>query len=68
MTIEVLLEDGPRTLPAGSTVADLIAALALPTQRTTVAVDGCHVPRAQWLSHRLGDGQRVLFFQPIVGG
>jgi thiamine biosynthesis protein ThiS len=67
-TIEVLLEDGPRRLPVGSTVADLIHTLALPLQRTTVAVNGSHVPRAQWMSHRLDHVHKVLFVQPIVGG
>lgn len=67
-TIDVHLEDGPRSLPAGSTVADLMTLLDLAPLRTTVAVDGRHVPRAQWVSHPLQHGQQVLFFRPIVGG
>lgn len=67
-TIEVRLDDGPRQLPSGSTVHDLIVLLGVPTLRATVAVDGHHVPRAHWMSHRLEDGQHVLLFQPIVGG
>jgi sulfur carrier protein len=66
--IEIQLEDRRIELPAGSTVAHLVDALQMPRQRTTVAVDGEHVPRAQWVSHRLTHGQRVLFFKPIVGG
>jgi thiamine biosynthesis protein ThiS len=67
-TIEIKLEDGHHTLPAGSTVADLVEALQLPPRAVSVAVDGSHVPRAQWLSHPLANGQQVLFFKPIVGG
>lgn len=66
--IHLLLEDGPRAMPEGSTLADLVAALGHAEKAVTTSVDGQFVPRSQWPAHRLRDGACVLFFKPIVGG
>lgn len=66
--IHILLEDGPRALPEGSTLTDLVDALGHGVQAVTTSVDGQFVPRSQWPTHRLRDGACVLFFKPIVGG
>lgn len=67
-TITVRLADRLQALPAGSTLADLVALLGHAPQSVTTAVDGRFVPREQRAAHLLRDQQRVLLFQPIVGG
>jgi sulfur carrier protein len=67
-TITVRLDDRLQVLPAGSTLADLVALLGHEPQAVTTAVDGRFVPRAQRAAQPLQDQQRVLLFQPIVGG
>ena len=68
-TITVRLEgDRVQALPAGSTLADLVALLGHAPQAVGTAVDGRFVPREQRAAQPLSDRQRVLLFQPIVGG
>jgi len=49
-------------------VADLVALLGHAPQAVGTAVDGRFVPREQRAAQPLRDQQRVLLFQPIVGG
>ncbi|HWH74043.1 MAG TPA: MoaD/ThiS family protein [Methylibium sp.] len=68
-TITVRLDDGRHErLPAGSTLAELVARLVPVPEAVTTAVDGRFVPRAAREREILQDGQTVLLFQPIVGG
>jgi sulfur carrier protein ThiS len=60
-------EKGPRemSLPAGATVADLLAALAVPeTEIVTVGVNGVLAGRDSVLA----DGDEVTMFSPMEGG
>ena len=50
------------------TLADLVALLGHAPQAVGTAVDGRFVPREQRAAQPLRDQQRVLLFQPIVGG
>lgn len=67
-TVTVQLEGGLQVLPAGSTLADLVALLGHAPQAVATAVDGCFVSREQRAAQPLRDQQTVLLFQPIVGG
>ena len=67
-TITVKLESGSTELPAGSTLAALVARLAPAPEAVATAVDGRFVPRTARATEILQDGQTVLLFQPIVGG
>jgi sulfur carrier protein len=67
-TIVLQLDDGPRELPAGSTLADLLAALNLAPEAVGTAVDGHFVPRGRRAACALRSGQSVQLFRPIVGG
>jgi molybdopterin synthase sulfur carrier subunit len=52
-------------LPAGSTLADLVAHLALPREEVKIVfVNG----RAQELDYRLAPGDQVGIFPPVGGG
>ena len=67
-TITVRLDDGPHSVAAGSSLADLLAGLGHRPDAVATAIDGRFVPREQRASERLQDGQTVLLFQAIVGG
>ncbi|HSV69041.1 MAG TPA: sulfur carrier protein ThiS [Methylibium sp.] len=67
-TITVRLDGRLERLPAGSTLAELVARLHHAPEAVTTAVDGRFVPRALREHETLQDGQTVLLFQAIVGG
>lgn len=55
-------------LPAGTTVAELAATHGADKRGCAVAVDGAVVPRGQWTSATLQDGQRVEIVRAAQGG
>lgn len=57
-----------RELPAGTTVADLVADLAAANQRFAVEVNEELVPRSLHASRALADGDRVEVVHAIGGG
>ncbi len=67
-SIRILLEDGPRNIAAGSSLADLVVELEHEEKAVSTAVNGEFVPRSQRSSTALQDGDTVLIFQAIVGG
>jgi len=56
------------SLPAGSSVADLVEALGLAGRRLAVAVNRVVVPRGRHASQRLSDGDRVEILEAVGGG
>lgn len=67
-SIRILLEDGARSVAAGSSLADLVADLGHEEKAVSTAVNGQFVPRSQRRSRLLQGGETVLIFQAIVGG
>jgi len=57
-------------LPAGTSLADAVAATGTPPDRHGIAaaVDGEVVPRDRWRQTELADGQRVEVVQAVQGG
>ena len=57
-------------LPAGATVSAAVAELGVRTPRrgVAVAIDAEVVPRGEWDSRRLADGERVEVVMAIQGG
>ena len=57
-------------LPAGSTLAEAVAAVGAPAEGRGIAaaVDGEVVPRDQWTGMALSEGQRVEVVQAVQGG
>jgi sulfur carrier protein len=53
---------------AGLTLGQLLSSMGVEGQGVTTAVNGCFVPRSQRAGMELAPGDRVLTFQPIVGG
>ncbi len=70
MSVSVKVNGENRELPAGATVASLIASLpGAPEGRgVAVAVEGEVVPRAQWPSTELHDGATVEVVVAVQGG
>lgn len=58
----------PRSMADGATVADVLAALGLPSTGVAVAVDGEVVRRADWSVSELGDGAAVEVLTAVQGG
>ena len=67
--ITITLNGEARKLPAGQTLADLIAALDAPPPSLATAVNGEFVAaRCPRRSRSCSDGDAVFTFQPITGG
>ena len=66
--IAVALDGQPNTLPAGTTLAALVARLGHAPAGVTTAVNGVFVPRGQRDDCVLAEADAVLLFKPIVGG
>jgi sulfur carrier protein len=64
----VWLNDEPRDVDAGTTVAALMAEHGVPPRGVAVAVDGEVVPRASWATVRLLEGTRVEVLTAVQGG
>ena len=67
-SIRILLEDGARSVAAGSSLADLLVELEHEEKAVSTAVNGQFVPRSQRSATVLQNGDTVLVFQAIVGG
>ena len=68
-TICVELNGSRAALEQGATVADAVEATGADSDRgVAVAVDGEVVPRSEWETTRLEDGQRVEVLRAAQGG
>jgi sulfur carrier protein len=70
MILHVTINGEERELPAGATVAGVIASLdnAPGGRGVAVAVEGEVVPRAQWPSTELREGAKVEVVVAVQGG
>ena len=70
MTLSVTINGDRRELPAGATVASVVASLpGAPEGRgVAVAVEGEVVPRAQWPKVELREGAKVEVVVAVQGG
>jgi thiamine biosynthesis protein ThiS len=66
--VQVTVNDEPRTLPDGATVADLVAVLELGPRRIAVEVNRLVVPRAEYPTTALRDGDAVEVIHFVGGG
>jgi sulfur carrier protein len=57
-----------RELADGATVETVVSELAVPPRGVAVAVDGEVVPRAEWASTAVRDGQLVEVLHAVQGG
>lgn len=66
--IAIQLNQDRLQLPAGTTLAGLVASLDKPPAALATAVNGDFVPRDQREQRPLRDGDVVMTFEPITGG
>jgi sulfur carrier protein len=57
-----------RDLPPGTTLVDLLAALSTSTRGSAAVVDGEVVPRAEWPTYEIRDGQVIELITAVQGG
>lgn len=70
-TVQVSVNGEHRTVPGGTTLDGLLAALTGPVGGrggVAAAVNETVVPRAQWPSTALGDGDRIEVLTAVQGG
>jgi sulfur carrier protein len=65
--MNILINQIPRELPDGATVADAIAAVAA-RPPFAVAVNTVFVPNARYAEQVLATGDRVEIISPVTGG
>ncbi len=66
--VRVQVNGEERTLPAGSTVADLLEGLGLRRDGVAVAVNRQVVPRSRHPTHPLQPDDRIEVIQAVGGG
>ena len=66
--VQITVNDEPREVPAEATVADLVAGLGLGPRRIAVEVNLNVVPRAEYATVRLRDGDTVEIIHFVGGG
>jgi sulfur carrier protein len=68
MAMRVTVNGEETELPAGTSVADLVALLTIEPRGIAVAVDGEVVTRRTWGERRLAAGERVEILSIAQGG
>ena len=64
----IRLDDQPHTVVAGTTLAELVAALGHPEAAVATVVNTRFVARGQRATYVMQTDDQVLLFQAIVGG
>ena len=65
--MNVVVNGAEREVPAGSSTAQLLEKLGLPTSGVAVAVDGAVLPRAEW-DRALTEGAAIEVLTAVQGG
>ncbi len=67
--MRIFLNDQPREIAPGSTLAELLRELGLAERKgVAVAVNDAVVPRSEWPAQPLAEGARVLVIRATQGG
>jgi sulfur carrier protein len=67
--IRISLNDEQRTFGVTTSIADLARELGVGGRKgVAIAINDTVVPRANWATHRLADGDRVLVIRATQGG
>jgi thiamine biosynthesis protein ThiS len=66
--VQVVVNDEPQTLGDGATVADLVTALGLGPRRIAVEVNRSVVPRAEYATTSLVEGDTIEIIHFVGGG
>ena len=66
--VELVVNGEPRSLPRGSTVAELVRSLGLEQRRIAVAVNRDVIPRSAFGARPLAAGDRIEILEAVGGG
>lgn len=66
--MKIIYNNQETEISEGMTLADFIAAKAIPVQGSAAAVDEEIVPKKQWQDFVLKDGMRLDVFSLVAGG
>ncbi|KLU14579.1 MULTISPECIES: sulfur carrier protein ThiS [Xenorhabdus] len=71
--MNIIVNDQPMTLSAPMTVQQflehqLLEPIERPQSGTALAINQTIIPRSEWQTHQINDGDTILLFQAIAGG
>ena len=66
--VQIVLNGQDRTLEPGTTLADLVASLELGGRRMAVEINEEVIPRSEYPTYILGEGDRVEIVHAVGGG
>jgi sulfur carrier protein len=66
--VNILVNGAPREVPAGTTIAQLLSQLDLPSRSVAVEVNLQLVPRTRHAEHRLREADRLEVVTLVGGG
>lgn len=66
--MHIHFNDEPMQCPDNLTLENLLEQLRLMRPGIALAINQTIVPREQWETHLLNDGDQILLFQAIAGG
>lgn len=66
--MKLMINDESHDFAAPLTLLALLEQLSHPQEGSALAVNQVIIPRHNWSSHQLADGDNILLFQAIAGG
>ncbi|UUM30582.1 sulfur carrier protein ThiS [Vibrio japonicus] len=67
-TIQIIINGQNHNVRSRSSLAEIIEQLLLPALGCVFAINNCVIPRSEWSSTHLNDGDAISLFQAIAGG
>ncbi|AOM42066.1 sulfur carrier protein ThiS [Xenorhabdus hominickii] len=66
--MNIIVNDQPLTLDTPMTVQQLLEHVQHTQAGTALAINQTIIPRSEWHTHQINDGDNILLFQAIAGG
>ena len=66
--MNIIVNDEPLSLDMPVTISQLLIQLEQPSIGVALAINETIIPRENWETHVINDGDTILLFQAIAGG
>ncbi|MDC9615119.1 sulfur carrier protein ThiS [Xenorhabdus khoisanae] len=66
--MNIIVNDQVMTLSTPMTVQQLLEHIQRTQSGTALAINQTVIPRSEWHTHQVNDGDNILLFQAIAGG
>ncbi|MCP9269827.1 sulfur carrier protein ThiS [Xenorhabdus sp. XENO-1] len=66
--MNIIVNDQPITLSTSMTAQQLLEHVQRSQSGTALAINQTIIPRSEWNTHQINDGDNILLFQAIAGG